>query len=817
MMSWFGQHEAQPRRGHLAFARRWQARGVGIVLLTGFTLLLVSCGGGGSSSTLDPNAQLAGNWQFALTTTGDTFVASPLQGGFLQQNTSGSLTGQIVFSIVLPGSTTTICNSGTATVTGTISGQTINLTAVMGTLDSSGNPATQTLTLSGGTLNSDATTIQNGTYSLTAGFYASSLNPLTLASCGVASDGGKWSATLVPSVTGGFQGFFHSTASFAPQDFPVSGTLTQGPNVGTSSATVTGTLVFQDPVSLLNDYPCLTTASINGTISGNTVLLQIFATNGTDVGQIGQTPGNASGPSPVTLDNTTGGFILHNTAGTGYSVTTKPCSNGDSGNICLAFGGTNGCKQPITLVPFFLQFLPQLLGSSATTQTIKLSNVSGAAMTGLKLSLNANETYSSLFYNSGGDFNGVPHFTEQDTCGSQQGEFNLDAGASCTITVAFSPQESCPWEPTPGASPIDGLAPAKCPITLSADLQVTIPSGSADGDNSFSVPITGIGSSFLTPSVPEIDFGAEAVGEASQPHALTFTNQSTNRVSILPTGAPCAYSSSGNGQPVDRPPISGTVGGIQIASTQTGGISALPPEPPTRNAPTVAYHCDTDPPPTKGGSGNPNMLISNDGCSGQTLEPLGQSGDSCSLQVTFVPQPYTWTHFGPVGLDDFLQLNTEWCGDANNPPGPNCEIDSGRFPVEIKTNPASSLRMSPSAGMDFGTIEDGITSLPLSITLFNDPADPNSATVNFTTKIVTGADYLETDNCPPSLAPDASCTITVTFTPSVVGLDPGNIAITYSAAGQIGLFQTIFLRGSGCTVLASGACVTVNPEVGRRR
>jgi hypothetical protein len=822
----YGEREYASTRSKL---RKWG----GLVLFGAVTLALCSCGGG-DSPVLDQNAQVAGNWQFTLTTSGDSFVASPLQGGFLQQN-NGALSGQIAFSIVLPGSPQP-CNTGTATVTGTISGQTVNLTAVMTTLDQSGNSTAQSLTLSGGALSSDGATIQNGTYGLTAGYY-NNTSSSQVAPCGLAQDAGTWSATLVPPVTGGFQGFFHSTGTgfngggLGNQDFAVSGTLTQGPNIGTSSATVTGTLIFQDPVSLLNDYPCLTTASLNGTISGNTVLLQIFATNGADVGQIGQTPGSSSVPNnPVRVVQTQGGFVLRGGSGTGepgYAVTTKPCPTTDSGDICLAFQGTNACKQPITLVPFFLAFEPQLLGSAATTQTITLSNVSGSSLTGVTLTFAEDDNTAAgfSFYPSGGDFNGVHHFTEQDTCGSQQGAFNLDAGGSCTITVLFSPQESCPWLPqtqstSTGSLPaIVGLPPAQCPITLSASLNVTIPGGSADKDNQFLVPITGTAISFVAPSVPEIDFGAEALGEASPPQTVTFTNQSPNRVTILPApSAPCTYSNRNLGLPLERPPQAGSVGGLAVAETADLPNPTAISANSSLSPPTALYNCDSDPPPPKG-SGNPNILLSNDGCLGVTLQPFGQSGDSCSLQLTFVPQPGTWgklTAASNSGLDDFLELNTAWCGDAKNPPQPNCEIDSGRFPVEIKTNLPSPLRMTPGAGMDFGIITEGITSSPLSITLFNDPADPNAGTVNITNKVVSGSDYLETDDCPPSLPTNSSCTITVTFTPKVVGLDPGSIAITYSLASQLPALQTIYMRGSGCTVLPSGACVTENPELRRR-
>ena len=100
--------------------------------------------------------------------------------------------------------------------------------------------------------------------------------------------------------------------------------------------------------------------------------------------------------------------------------------------------------------------------------------------------------------------------------------------------------------------------------------------------------------------------------------------------------------------------------------------------------------------------------------------------------------------------------------------------------------------MTPGAGLDFGNQAKGHSGAPLTITLFNDPSIPNPATVNFTGNLVKG-DFNESDNCGASLAPGSSCTMTVTFTPRIVGFDQGSITITY-AVGQI---QTIHLRGTG--------------------
>jgi hypothetical protein len=100
--------------------------------------------------------------------------------------------------------------------------------------------------------------------------------------------------------------------------------------------------------------------------------------------------------------------------------------------------------------------------------------------------------------------------------------------------------------------------------------------------------------------------------------------------------------------------------------------------------------------------------------------------------------------------------------------------------------------MTPGAGLNFGIQTRGQVGIPLSITLFNDPKDPNAGTVNFTGNLVKG-DYTESDNCGSSLAPGSSCTMTVTFQPKIVGYDPGTITITYT----VGQTQTVYLQGTG--------------------
>ena len=66
----------------------------------------------------------------------------------------------------------------------------------------------------------------------------------------------------MPPLTGSITGSFHSggtgdNSGLVNQDFPVTGSLTQGPNIGASNATITGTLSFIDPTTGLSNYPCI--------------------------------------------------------------------------------------------------------------------------------------------------------------------------------------------------------------------------------------------------------------------------------------------------------------------------------------------------------------------------------------------------------------------------------------------------------------------------------------------------------------------------------------------------------------------------------
>lgn len=725
-----------------------------LVLLATALIVLSSCGGSSSNLT-QPQAsgQLAGNWQFTMSPPVDnSFIGGP-QGGFLLQNNDGTLTGSVGYAIS-NGQPPAVCNSGAAAVTGSVSGQTVTLTVVA---------SPQTFTLNG-TLSASGTTIM-GTYSSTEGSLTGGIR------CGTAQSGLQWTAVTVPPLTGSIQGFFHSVNNPALQNqvFPVTGTFTQGENIGASNATITGTVSFQG-------YPCLSSASVNGQVSGSSVILQIIGSNGLNDGQIGNYSSSTSALSPVSVLSSAAGVVLQGKNGYGVSTSSCPGGNnpGDLGDICLGVGNTTSCTQPILLSPAALSFPAQQVGTAATTQIITLTNnnITTTPITGLTLSLTSINPAPGIESPFGAsDFNELPSFTEQDNCASSPGKpFDLAPQQSCIITIAFSPQQSCPWMPSTG---LQGEPPSACPYPLLASLIVNSPM-SADSNTTFATPLSGIGFSAIVPSTPELDFGAEAVGESSQSQFLSFTNQGVNPVHILPPlSTPCVNPAKGL-LTLPRPLLSGEVSGLQVDSSITADAAQQ----------TIQYSCDSDLTSEK-----PNFQVSADGCSGTLLTPLS----SCSLQITFVPQPST--PLNPA-LDYFLELNTLQCTSTVTS---NCELDSGRFPVELKANIPSPLRMTPAAGLNFGSVPAGETSVPMTITLFNDPKDPKAGTVSFTGNILQGAAFAETDNCAGSLAPGARCAFDITFTPVKSGgvFTSGTITIGFTIGANPPQTQTIYLRGTG--------------------
>jgi hypothetical protein len=100
----------------------------------------------------------------------------------------------------------------------------------------------------------------------------------------------------------------------------------------------------------------------------------------------------------------------------------------------------------------------------------------------------------------------------------------------------------------------------------------------------------------------------------------------------------------------------------------------------------------------------------------------------------------------------------------------------------------SAMKVSPSS-LDFGNVQVGMTSPPMTVTLTN----LSSFTVQLFNPTVLG-DFAQTNNCPGTLNGHQSCTFSVTFTPTATGSRTGTLYISDS---DLGSPQTVTLSGNG--------------------
>jgi hypothetical protein len=165
---------------------------------------------------------------------------------------------------------------------------------------------------------------------------------------------------------------------------------------------------------------------------------------------------------------------------------------------------------------------------------------------------------------------------------------------------------------------------------------------------------------------------------------------------------------------------------------------------------------------------------------------------------------------GGLNASDFAETNT--CG-ASLAAGASCTVSVTFTPTAKKARRAglgisSSDPASPDAialigngtvvslsekNLSFGDQAVGTTSTPQSSMLTN----TGSAQLNFTGISITGtnaADFSQTNTCGTSIAAKASCTITVTFTPTATGTRKAGVSIKDDGGGSP---QVVFLTGTG--------------------
>jgi len=154
------------------------------------------------------------------------------------------------------------------------------------------------------------------------------------------------------------------------------------------------------------------------------------------------------------------------------------------------------------------------------------------------------------------------------------------------------------------------------------------------------------------------------------------------------------------------------------------------------------------------------------------------AGASCTINVTFTP--------GAVGARAAAIQVTDTAPDS-----PQSITLSGTGLGAVATLSDSSLNYSQLLG----------TATTQTVTL----SDTGNQALNITSVAISGSnssDFTQTNNCGTSVAAGASCTISVTFTPSARGARSATLAVTDNASGSL---QTVALSGTAISPVVSAS------------
>jgi len=180
------------------------------------------------------------------------------------------------------------------------------------------------------------------------------------------------------------------------------------------------------------------------------------------------------------------------------------------------------------------------------------------------------------------------------------------------------------------------------------------------------------------------------------------------------------------------------------------------------------------------------LTLSNTGNAALTLTSIAASGDfaqtnncgaslaasaSCTISVTFTPTA-SGSRTGAITVID----------NATGSPHTVALTGTGIALAPLATFSQTALI--------FGTQQTGTTSVQRSVSLTN-TGNTNLAIGS----IVASGDFSQTNSCGSGIVvPSASCTISITFTPTAAGTRSGTVTVTDNAAGSP---QTIALSGTG--------------------
>ena len=215
-------------------------------------------------------------------------------------------------------------------------------------------------------------------------------------------------------------------------------------------------------------------------------------------------------------------------------------------------------------------------------------------------------------------------------------------------------------------------------------------------------------------------------------------------------------------------------------SPQNVGVTSAPQTVTVTNSGTANL---TFSPTTIGGTNASDFGKSADTCSGATVTPT----KTCTVSVTFTPS-----------ATGSLSASLNFTDNASSSPQTVGLTGTGAAPVPAVAPPT----------LAFGNQILGTTSGSQPVTLSN----PGNAALTIT-RIATSANFGETNNCGSSVAASGSCTINVTFSPTVAGTLTGTLTITDNSDGVAASTPAVSLSGTGTSLRLSPTSLSFGAQL----
>jgi hypothetical protein len=481
----------------------------------------------------------------------------------------------------------------------------------------------------------------------------------------------------------------------------------------------------------------------------------------------GQAVATTSAAQTITLKNTgTGALTISGTAASGNFAQTNNCGS--------SLAASASCTISVTFTPTATGALTGAItftdNAAASPQQVSLSGTGAAALAITTASLPAG-VVGTAYSTTLAAVNGTAPYTWTDpSCsGSCNTGMSLTAAGVLSGTPANAGTSTFTFTVTDSAG---HTASTQLPITIAAAAKPAVslsPTGLV-----FTSQAVGTTSAAQTISLTNTGAGALSIGSIAISGSYAETNTCA---SSLPAGGNCSIS-------VTFTPTS--------AGTLTGGLTF------TDNAATSPQFLGLS------GTGATSLAITT------TSLPAGSVGTTYSATLAAVngTAPYTWTDPSCSGSCNTGMGFSSTGGLSGTPVNAGTSTFtftvtdaagntvSKQLSITIGAAATSGVSLSPTS-LTFGSLTVGTTSAAQTITLTNTGAGALSIS-----GISASGNFAETTACPSSLPAGASCTISVTFTPTTAGALTGAITFTDNAAATP---QQVSLSGTAVAAAGSAA------------